>query len=239
MTIYVWGFFVALGIMLSLAVSTRFAKTRGLDHTLLWNTAAWGIGAVLIGARLFHVLFYDFFTYFSDPLAIIRLWDGGMSMFGGIAGGAIVIAYILKRRGVSIIQYSDAYVFGLPLGIFIGRIGCFLIHDHPGTLTNFFLGIKYQDGVIRHDLGLYESLFGLLLFALFLLIGLRLRIKPGIFTALFLVLYGLFRVLLDYLRILDVTYLGLTPAQYFGYSIIILGGLMFWQILNKKASKSN
>ena len=160
-------------------------------------------------------------------------------MFGGIAGGAIVIAYILKRRGVSIIQYSDAYVFGLPLGIFIGRIGCFLIHDHPGTLTNFFLGIKYQDGVIRHDLGLYESLFGLLLFALFLLIGLRLRIKPGIFTALFLVLYGLFRVLLDYLRILDVTYLGLTPAQYFGYSIIILGGLMFWQILNKKASKSN
>ena len=145
---------------------------------------------------------------------------------GGFVGAVIAAVLFLRKRKLDLIGYCDTMVFALPLGLFIGRLGCFLIHDHPGTLTHFFLGVNYPDGV-RHDHGLYLSIEGLVLFLLFLFLAHK-RVKIGTYLYVFLILDGTIRFLLDFSRatdgpIVDVRYLGLTPAQYFSIAMIISG----------------
>src|SRR3989338_6907421 len=152
-SIYTWGFMVALGILVATAVAARFAKTRGQDPKLIWDLSFWVIIGAFIFARLFHV-FYDPALYFAEPFEIVKIWQGGMSMTGGLFGAAIFGVVYLRFKKVDVFSHIDTAMFALPLGIGIGRIGCFLIHDHPGTLTHFVLGVNYPGGV-RHDLGLY------------------------------------------------------------------------------------
>lgn len=232
-TIQVWGLMVALGILVGAWLGAREAKKRGLDPNVVWDAAAWIVVGAMVMARLFHVVFYDPATYLADPAQIVAVWKGGMSMFGGFVGAAIVGLGYLKLKKFDVFAYADAMVSGLPLGIGIGRIGCFLIHDHPGTLTHFVLGVKYPDGSVRHDLGLYESIYGFALAIVFYAMS-RKRVRPATYSVVFLATYGIFRFLTDFLRIVDARYFGLTPAQYL--SVIMVGGalLLSYKRLNIK-----
>jgi len=108
---------------------------------------------------------------------------------------------------------------GLWLGWGIGRVGCFLIHDHPGTLSHFMLAVKYPGGA-RFDLGLMESILGFLLFGIFALLFSRLtKIRSGLVVGWSVACYAVARFFLDFLRATDlpgsdVRYGGLTPAQW-------------------------
>jgi len=150
---------------------------------------------------------------------------------GGIFGAVLIGVIFLRRKKLDFWQYADALVFGLPLGYFIGRIGCFLIHDHPGLPTNFFLGVQYPDGIIRHDLGFYHSLFGLTLFLVFLVFK-RLKMPVGTYLVSFTIVYGVFRFVFDFLRIDEIAFLYLTPGQWFGMIMIIISGLLV--VIKKK-----
>jgi phosphatidylglycerol:prolipoprotein diacylglycerol transferase len=192
----------------------------------------------IIGARLFHALFYEPAYYFGNPLEIFSLWLGGMAITGGIVGGALAGAIFLRRKHLDVWRYADVMAFGVPLGMFIGRLGCFFTHLHPGIPTNFFLGVRYPDGMIRHDLGLDLSLNGLLLFILFLVLAKR-RVREGMFLVLYFLWDGVVRFGLDFLRVLegdmaDARYFGLTPAQYASFVMIAMG---LW-ILRKKLPTS-
>ena len=156
---------------------------------------------------------------------------------GGFIGSVLFGILFLRKHRVDIWAYTDTAIFGLPLGLFIGRIGCFLLNEHPGRFTNFFLGVKFPDGV-RHDLGLYLSLNGLILFGLFLLLARR-NAKVGTYVVTFLVWKGIARFLLDFLRatdgpIVDVRYFGFTPAQYVTVLMLALGVWLFFKKLSKK-----
>ena len=185
--IQVWGLMVAIGILAATWVAAQLAKKRGQNPEIIWDLSVWVIVAAFIGARLVHAV-YEPATYLQDPLEFFRIWHGGFSIMGGFLGALPAGIWFLRRRHVDVFAYSDTAIFGLPLGIFIGRIGCFLIHDHPGTLTNFPLGVQYPDGV-RHDLGLYDSINGLILFLLFLLLAHR-KAKTGTFVVVFLLAAG-------------------------------------------------
>lgn len=116
----------------------------------------------------------------------------------------------------------------------------FLGHLHPGTETAFFLGVKYPDGIIRHDLGLYLSINGLVLFLIFLIL-LKKKVKQGTFIIVFLLWYGVIRFLLDFLRahdgnMVDTRYYNLTPAQYASILIFVLG-VVIWKYYRPHSSK--
>ena len=154
---------------------------------------------------------------------------------GGFLGAVIVGVGYLRKKKLDVHAYADVAVFGLPLGLFIGRIGCFLIHDHPGTLTDFVGGVQYQGGA-RHDHGLYLSINGLILFLIFLALTRR-GVKQGTYIIVFLVWYGAMRFFLDFLRatdgaIVDSRYLNLTPAQYFSIVMVLSGGYLWWRRKN-------
>lgn len=218
-TIQAWGLLVALGILVGAAVAARLAKRRRLDPSVIWDVSVWIVVGSMVMARLFYVAFYDPATYLADPLQIVAIWNGGMSMFGGLVGATIAALWFLRRRKLDLKQYADTLCFGLPVGVGIGRIGCFLIHDHPGTLTSFVLGVKYPDGSIRHDLGLYESLYGFALAIVFFLLARR-NAKPPTYLVVFLSTYGVYRFASDFLRVIDTRYFGLTPAQYLSVLMI-------------------
>lgn len=232
-TLQVWGLFVAAGFLLAAIVGARLAKRRGLDPKVIYDLTFWSMLAAVLGGRLGYVLFYNPSHFVASPLEIFKVWDGGMSFFGGLFA-AMLFGYIyLKKHKLDILKYADIAAFALPFGLWIGRLGCFFIHDHPGTPTNFFLGVQYPDGIIRHDHGLYLSINGLILSLVFLYLAKKER-PAGFYVAFFSICYGVVRFVLDFYRLLDVKYFGLTPGQYCSMALIVFGTVMALKIKSKK-----
>ncbi len=224
-TFHTWGTLVALGFGLGTYVAWRRAKEKGLDPDKILDLAFWIFIGAFVCARLFEAFFYD-----HALLTPMRLFDPrlpGWSMFGGFIGAALVFFLYCRRHALKWIEYADVLVWGLPWGCGVGRIGCFLIHDHPGTLTNFVLGVKYSDGSVRHDLGLYLSLIGFATGLGFLWFNRKQR-KPGFWFGSFMIVEGVTRFVLDFLRIADATYFGLTPTQYLSVPMIAVGVWMVY-----------
>lgn len=235
--IQVWGLMVALGILVATNVAVWLARQRGQKPELFWDLVVWVTVAAFVGARVFTVFFYDWDYYSQNPFEILQVWNGGLSIIGGFVGATIVGLLFLKAKKVDVWAYTDTAMFGLPVGIMIGRLGCFFIHDHPGTATHFFLSVKYPDGVQRHDLGLDESILGLLIAIVFFVMWKK-KAPVGSYTIVFLLLYGTARFFLDFLRatdglIVDQRYFGLTPAQ---YACVAMVGTAVWLVRRQKLS---
>ena len=231
--IQVWGLMVSLGILAALLVTYYLAKKRNLEYKKITDLAFWVILSALIGSRVLFILM-EWKYYLEYPSDIFRFWEGGMSISGGLIFGALAGYIYCRYQRWNFLDYAEIVAFSLPLGLFIGRLGCFFIFDHPGTATNFFLGEKYLDGIIRHNHGLYLSLEGLAIFLLFLIIyfvkyrrDIPWHVPTGknkiLFIALFLILDGLTRLILDFWRINDPVFFNLTIAQYLGILMIGIG----------------
>jgi len=229
LTVQVWGLLVALGFLLGARMGAWMAVRRGDDPKVIWDLLSFMILGALVGGRLGHVLLYEPQYYLQNPLEILAIWHGGLSLYGGIIACVALGYWFLRKQQVDVWKYADSAIFGLPFGLWIGRIGCFLIHDHPGTATDFVLGVEYPDGVTKHDHGLYLSLNGLALALVFLMLA-RKKQPVGMYIGVFSVWYGAVRFLLDFTRAIDVRYFGLTPGQYFSIGLFAFG---VWVILKK------
>ena len=236
LTLHFWGIMVSLGFIVSIFVNSYFAKKRGFSKEHIFDLSFWIIICSLLGGRLFHIIFYDLGYYLNAPIEIFKIWNGGMSVTGGFLGAFIAGFFYFRKHDLKFLEVVDNYVFALPLGLAIGRIGCAFIHDHPGIETTFFLGVNYPSG-IRHDLGLYLSLYNFAIFLSFLVICRKYK-KRGILFISYLFLYGIGRFLLDFLRtwdepMSDSRYFMLTPAQYFSIVIVCVAIFLFFRLKNK------
>ncbi|MFA5994937.1 MAG: prolipoprotein diacylglyceryl transferase [Patescibacteria group bacterium] len=238
--IQVWGLFVALGILAAALVAKRSAAQWKISGETMIDLTFWVVLAAFIGSRLFYVITeWQYFT--SNFVEIFKIWDGGMSISGGFLGAIITAVIYLRKKKLPFWPYADLAAFVLPLGLAIGRLGCFFIFDHPGSVTNFFLGeVYYGDGLVRHNHGLYLAISGAGLFGVFTLIKhfcrdalqcVSTKTKPPFFVGLFLIWDGLVRVMLDFDRILDSRWFGLTAAQYIGVVSVLCG---FYLTFRKK-----
>ncbi len=247
LTIQVWGLMVSLGIVAGLFLSRYLAKKYFLSVDVLLDLAIWALLAGMIGGRVFFVLFYSLDYFLANPLDIFKFWQGGASSLGGFFGAMGAVWLFAKRRHFSfkeLLPYLDIGVVGLWLGWGIGRLGCFMIHDHPGRLSNFLLAVNFSEGA-RHDLGLYDSLLGFTIFIVFILLFKYLaRKKWGLVTALSVGFYALVRFFLDFLRATDLAqvdyrYFYLTPAQWGMILVLfILTFLGFWANITRVNKKS-
>ncbi|MBI4457552.1 prolipoprotein diacylglyceryl transferase [Candidatus Uhrbacteria bacterium] len=216
--IQVWGLFVAIGIAAALRLGVGECRRLKLDVDAFLDLALWSLLGAFAGARLAHALAYDPAVFAADPFELLRVWHGGFSSIGGFIGGVGAGIFYARRRKLDVRAYANVAAFILPLGYGIGRIGCFLIHDHPGTLSHSLLAVRYPDGP-RLDHGLLLSLLGFAIFGAFL--ALR-KYRPGVFfPAAFIAMYAPVRFLLDFYRVGDARYWGLTPAQIFCAAAII------------------
>lgn len=217
-----FGLIVGIGLILGYHLSRRRAQKTGLDPDLCADGIVWTVASGFIVGHLVSVIFYFPHKIAQDPLVLLKVWDG-LSSFGGFIGGIVGAIWFFRRNGVSPLKYVDAIIFGTVPGWVLGRLGCAIVHDHPGKATDFVLGVACYNAQLNapivHDLGLYEMLY--LLFVTAVLYGAK-NWRPfhGFHPALVMSLYAPARFAMDYLRVEDKTYFGLTPGQY-------LSGAMF------------
>ncbi|MBI2037663.1 MAG: prolipoprotein diacylglyceryl transferase [Candidatus Magasanikbacteria bacterium] len=240
--IQVWGFFVALGIIAAITFAYFLCKKYLLSGEVILDMAIWVLVGAFVMARVFHIIFYNPAYYMDSPAEIIKFWHGGASSLGGFVGASVSAWLFAKKRRFTLrelLPYIDIAALGLWLGWGIGRIGCFLIHDHPGTLTSFVLGVKYPDGA-RFDLGLMESILGFVLFIIFYLLFKKLiKIHWGLVSIFSFGAYAVARFFLDFLRVPpdfpggDARFGFLTPAQW-GMVVVLVGLTLLNIFLFKK-----
>lgn len=215
-----FGLLVLTGCVVGWFVARREARGRGLDPAVLEGAAMWALLAGFPMATFLDLLLYYPDLLLRNPWAVLRIWDY-MSSYGGFLGGAAgAIAFLYARRQ-PVLAYCDCLVVSLACGMFFGRLGCTIVHDHPGAPTSFPLGVRYPD-TVRHDLGFYEWLYLIALLAVLFAIPRR-TLAPGVTLGLVCLLYAPVRFCLDFLRVADVTYLGLTPAQYASAALLCAG----------------
>jgi phosphatidylglycerol:prolipoprotein diacylglycerol transferase len=219
-----FGVLAALGVATGVRSAAWAAGRRGLDPQPVLDFAIWGVVAGILVGHLVHVGLYHPEELHS-PRRVLEVWDG-LSSFGGLLGGVAAAAVFFRVRRVPLGRYGDAFAVGVPTGWAIARIGCFLVHDHPGSRTSFPLAVDFPGGP-RHDLGLYEALVLFAIAGLLWRLWARRRLE-GRLLGLLAVLYGAARFLLDFLRASDVPYAdarygGLTPAQ-FGACLLVAWG---------------
>ncbi len=196
---------------------------------------------VIAGGRLGWILFYGFDTVRADPLAILRIWQGGMSFHGGLAGVMIAIALFARRRHRRI---ADVFDFMAPLpaiGLGAGRIGNFINGELWGKPTDLPWGMLVN-GQVLHPSQLYEAaLEGLVLFLVlwWFTSRPRPRLAP---SGLFLALYAAFRIAVEFVRVpdADIGYLALgwlTMGQVLSLPVLVAGlAMLAWAYTRRQPS---
>jgi len=221
-----FGLLAALGVLLGTRVAEWQGERTGVPRRLVVEFLVYTIPLGFLSSMLFNGLLYDPERFF----AMLRAGDlayPGMSSFGGFLGGVVGARGFRRRKRASLYVLGDVFCFAFPFAWLFCRLGCFVVHDHPGVVSDFVLAVDdyRRDGLPRHDLGLYEVFWSAGMVALVLWLG-RTRRPPGFFMALVPASYAGVRFFLDFLRETpayggDVRYAGLTPGQY--ASVLMLG----------------
>lgn len=217
-----FGVLVAAGFLLGGRVAMDRATRVGLDAEHINKLVGWLVIGTFVGGHVGYGLMYRPAEFFAHPALFLKMWDG-LSSWGGFLVCIPLAFYYFRSNKLPMWPYLDNLAIGLGLGWFLGRMGCFVAHDHIGPPTNFFLGVygicepgnnKIAD-VACHDVGLYEGLWSLITFGVMLALDRRARV-PGFYVYFLGLTYAPMRFCLDFLRPdgSDHRYAGFTPAQY-------------------------
>jgi phosphatidylglycerol:prolipoprotein diacylglycerol transferase len=208
----------------------------GLSDEDILDVVLAGVVGLVVGARLGYVLFYGSGRYWSDPLSIFAVWDAGMSFHGGLLGIMLAGAWVAKRKGVSALRLFDMGAAGAPIGLFFGRVANFINGELWGRPTEAPWGMVFPGapgGAPRHPSQLYEALLeGVVLFTIMLVLSRRKR-PDGFMIGMLLMLYGVFRIFVEFFREPDVQ-LGFiagsfTMGQLLSLPVLLAGGWLVWR----------
>ncbi len=238
-----FGLLLAVSFVIGFWLSVRRGRGRGFDPNLVLDFCLTVMISSLIGVRLFFVATHigDFEPWYE----VFFIWQGGLTLYGGIILAIFAVWYFCRRRQVDFLPLADVLAPQVSLGIGITRLGCFLNGCCYGKPTDGPLGITFPEtcaagwetgGLALHPTQLYSSAGGFLVFAL-LLLWERRSSHPGATFARFLLLYGVARFLVDIFRIYaldDMGPLGLTTSQWISSGLIVSGT---WLLLTRRTAE--
>ncbi|MEO0092241.1 MAG: prolipoprotein diacylglyceryl transferase [candidate division WOR-3 bacterium] len=228
--IYSYGLFLFISFLIGTKIVENRAKRFGVHPDKITNLALIVLVAVIIGARLFYVIFH-WSEFANDIIGIIAFWRGGLGglmFYGGFLFGLIAGILYAKKERMPLLKMLDAITPAVVLGEFFTRIGCFLNGCCFGKPTNSSFGVifpkhsaaGYTFDCPIHPTQLYSSFAGLILFILALILEKR-QLKSGVLFGIILLLYSLFRFGIDFVRYYE------DSANFWVNQIIALGLAIF------------
>ena len=250
-----YGLLVALAVLSAGWIAARAFRERGLDHDHAWSLLFYGLIGGYAGAKIYYVLLH------GDPAAFLS--RGGFVWYGGLIGGSLAVLYAVRRKGLPLGITADAIAPALALGHGIGHIGCFFSGDSYGLPSSLPWAVAFRYGAPPSTAGALRREFGVtlpgnipdsaliavhptMLYSAFVLIAifavlwaLRRRREPaGWLFGLYLVLAGIERFLVEFVRAKDDRFLwGFTTAQAIA-AAAILGGIFLLLVLRFRHQQS-
>lgn len=230
---YLAGIFVGYWYLLKLIAQPGAPMARRHADDMIF----YAMLGIILGGRLGYVLFYNLGNYIEKPLEIFKLWDGGMSLHGGVVGVLIAIWYVTRKEKLSFLRFCDYVACVVPFGLFFGRLANFVNGELWGRATTvpwaiIFPGSGTMDP--RHPSQLYEAgLEGIVMMAIlaFLFWRTDARYKPGFLFGMAAIIYGLSRFAVEFVREPDVQLgtlsWGLTMGQTLTVPMLLIG---FWLV---------
>ena len=249
---YILGFACVawLGIRRSRTLHPDWEK----DH--VFDLVFYGAMGAILGGRIGYVLFYNFEVFLTQPLYLLKVWEGGMSFHGGLLGVLLAMFFYSKKLKRSFWTVTDFLAPLCPIGLGLGRLGNFINVELPGRVSESGFGLRYPcekvtsinpicigqwEGSLRYPSPLIQAFFeGFLLFVILWFFSAKKR-SLGKVSAMFLICYGSFRVLTEFFRTPDshlgfVLFGAVTMGQILSAPLIIAGMILwFWSKTNGEA----
>ena len=229
-------YLVGFGMAFLLARS-RISKGRSasISITVFDDLFFFCVLGVVLGGRLGYVLFYKPGYYFSHPLEILAVWQGGMSFHGGFLGVLLAMLYIARKYKIRWLAITDFIAPLIPPALAAGRIGNFINGELWGRVTNVPWGMVFRGAgpLPRHPSQLYQfALEGALLFVILWLFSAKPR-PTGAVSAVFLIGYGVLRFAAEFFRepddFLGLLALSLSMGQWLSLPMILAGiAMLAW-----------
>ena len=242
--IHWYGLMYVLGFFSLWFFASRRARRPGSGWTVddVGVILFYGALGVILGGRLGYVFIYNFSHFAAHPLDAFKIWEGGMSFHGGLAGVGVALWVFARQRGRTLLQVADFVTPWVPIGIGAVRIANFINHELWGRVTDVPWGMVFRNGgpLPRHPSQLYEAaLEGLVMFIILWLYTRKPR-PTGSVLGLFLVFYGVFRFAVEFVREPDVQMgyvLGVfTTGQLLSAPMVIIGIALLWWSHRRAAS---
>ena len=226
---------ILIGIILATYIIEKESQKYNISKSFIMNLIFWCIIFGILGARIYYVLF-NLDYYSAYPLEIVKIWNGGLAIHGGIIAGTLTLVLYCKKYHIDILRMIDISVVGLIIGQAIGRWGNFFNMEAHGSvvsksfleglhLPNFIIDGMYINGNYYHPTFLYESIFCLIGFILLILVRKNKKIKTGNITGLYLIWYGIVRFFIESLRTDSLMFGSLKMAQIVSI-LMIIGGII-------------
>ena len=233
-----YSILILIGIVIAILLAEKEAKKFKFDKDFIFDIAFWVIIFGIIGARLYYVIF-NFSLYKHDLLGIFKVWNGGLAIHGGIIAGLITLLIYCKNKNIKPFRVTDIAVPSLIIAQAIGRWGNFFNSEAHGPVTTlanlkdlfipqFVIDGMNIGGVYYHPTFYYESLWCIMGFIVLILVRKFYKsLKCGQLTCIYLMWYGIGRLLIESLRTDSLMIGVLKVAQLVSIAMIGIGLLIF------------
>lgn len=206
-----YGFLIALGVLAAVAIAQRRWDAKGGGPEDFTTIAMWAVPAGLVGGRLYHVV-TDNQKFRGNWIEALYIWNGGLGIWGAVAGGVLGGLWVARREGLEILPMLDAVAPALAVAQAIGRFGNYFNQELFGRPTDLPWGLEidvnhrpsdYLDFETFHPTFLYESLWNLALAGFLIFVGQRLLrdFSPGRLFGLYMIGYTLGRLWIELVRV--------------------------------------
>jgi prolipoprotein diacylglyceryl transferase len=243
---------IVLGIVVAVLVMEYRLRRRGVAPWASLDMAVWAVPFGIVGARIYHVITSpgDYFGSGGDPIRAFYIWEGGLGIWGAVAGGALGAWFAARQLGLPLTVFADALAPGIPLAQAVGRLGNWFNNELYGSVTTLPWGLRVHDmdrsnpghatvidgepvtlPDLYHPTFLYEAVWDVGVAVLVWLLDRRFKFGRGRAFALYVMAYTVGRCWIEMLRTDDATHFFGVRLNVFTAIIVFLGALAYFLIV--------